>query len=96
MTVSQRNAVRNAESYVDVMGFSRQGLIDQLGFEGYSTEDATFAVDRIEVDWFEQAERVAESYLEVMGFSRQGLIDQLEFDGFTPEQAAHGANASGL
>src|SRR5690554_3334046 len=50
-TVSQRNAVRKAEEYLRFMAFSKQGLIEQLEFEGFSTEDATYAVDQIDVDW---------------------------------------------
>jgi colicin import membrane protein len=78
------------------MGFSRSGLIEQLEFEGFSEEDAEFAVDSLDVDWMEQAAIVAESYLENMHFSRQGLIDQLEFEGFTTEQAEYGVTETGL
>lgn len=40
---------------------SRKGLIEQLEFEGYTTEDATFAVDYLNVDWKEQAEKKPKS-----------------------------------
>lgn len=96
MTTAQRNAVRSAESYLDYTGFSRQGLIGQLEYEDYSTEDATFAVDYVAPDWNEQAVSVAESYLDYTSFSRQGLIDQLMFDGFSPEQAQFGVDGVGL
>ncbi len=43
-TVSQRNALRSAESYLDFQGFSRKGLIKQLEFEGYTAEQAAFGV----------------------------------------------------
>lgn len=95
-TVSQKNAVRSANSYLDFMAFSRSGLIEQLEFEGYSTEDATYAVDKISPDWYEQAAKSAESYLDFMGFSRSGLIDQLIYEGFSPDEAAYGADAVGL
>lgn len=95
MTVGQRNAVRQADSYLSFMAFSRSGLIEQLEFEDYSTEDATFAVDHIEVDWDEQAALKAESYLDTMSFSRQGLIDQLLFEGFSQGQAEYGVAAVG-
>ncbi len=74
------------------MGFSRQGLINQLEFEGYSTEEATYAVDNCDADWNEQAVRVAESYLNTMSMSKKELINQLEFEGFTSEQAQYGAD----
>ncbi len=95
-TVSQRNAVRSAEEYLDFAAFSREGLIKQLEFDDFSTADATFAVDHITVDWNEQAAKAAEGYLDFSGFSRGGLVAQLEFDGFTPSQAAYGATAAGL
>lgn len=96
MTVSRSNAVRKAEDYLSYMGFSRSGLVDQLEFEGFSTADATFAVDTVSVDWMEQAARKAQSYMDLMGFSRSGLVDQLQFEGFTAEQARHGADSVGL
>lgn len=96
MTVSQENALDKAESYLSFAAFSRSGLIKQLEFEGFSTADATFAVDTVTVDWMVQAEKKAESYMEFSSFSRSSLINQLEFEGFTSEQAEHGANFVGL
>jgi hypothetical protein len=95
-TVSQRNAVRTAKDYLDYTAFSRTGLVRQLEYEGFSTDDATFAVDHIAVDWNEQAAKAAKDYLDYSGFSRSGLIDQLEYEGFTPAQAAYGVTAAGL
>ncbi|WP_425310552.1 Ltp family lipoprotein [Ammonicoccus fulvus] len=96
MTVSQRQAVRKANDYLDYSAFSRKGLIDQLEYEGFSTADATFAVDNIKVDWNEQAAKKAQDYLDYSAFSRQSLIDQLEYEGFTTKQAEHGVKAVGL
>lgn len=95
-TPGQKNALRKAESYIDTMPFSRAGLIKQLEFNKFSTEDATWAVDHLTVDWKEQAVKKAKSYLESQAFSRDGLIKQLEFNGFTPEEAEHGVSAQGL
>ena len=39
-------AAKSAESYLDNMSFSRSGLIEQLEFEGYTTEQATYGVDQ--------------------------------------------------
>jgi hypothetical protein len=91
---SQRNAVRSAQQYIDMSPFSRSGLIDQLEFEGFSTADATYAVDSLTVDWNEQAALSAQQYLEMTSFSKSGLIEQLEFEGFTSAQAEYGANAA--
>ena len=93
LTPSQRNAVRSAQSYLDLKGFSRQGLIDQLSSEygdQYPVEDATIAVDSLGADWTTEAGRSAQSYLDLKGFSRQGLIDQLSSeygDQFSVEEA---------
>ena len=69
------------------MGFSYKGLVEQLEYEGYSSEASRLAADCCGADWMEQAVRVAENYLSVMAFSKSGLIDQLEYEGFTYEQA---------
>jgi hypothetical protein len=95
-TVSQRNARQKAGEYLQIMAFSRSGLIEQLVYEGFSESDATYGVDSRNVDWFDQAAKKAEEYLRIMSFSRQGLIEQLMFDGFTRPQAEHGADSTGL
>jgi hypothetical protein len=94
--MGQRNARASAGNYLDIMSFSRSGLIDQLEFEGYSTEDATWAVDNVTVDWNQQAARSAQRYLDMMSFSRSGLVEQLEFEGFTPAQAEYGVSQAGF
>lgn len=96
MTVSQQNALRAAAQYLNVMPFSHDGLIEQLEFEGYSTEDATFAADNCGADWNRQAELMAQQYLDSMPFSHSGLVEQLVFEGFTQEQAEHGVASVGL
>ena len=96
LSVAQQNAVRSAESYLSFTAFSRSGLIGQLEFEGYSTHDATAAVDSLDIDYDEQAAKAAKNYLDLMGFSRSGLIDQLVFEGYTREQATYGVDQTGL
>jgi hypothetical protein len=88
-------AQAKAESYLRSMSFSRTGLIEQLEFEGFDKNDATNAVDSLNVNWNEQAVKKAESYLNSMSFSKSGLIEQLEFEGFTPEQARYGVSRIG-
>lgn len=95
-TPGQRNALRKAESYLKSMAFSRTGLIGQLEFEQFASADATWAVDRVTVDWNVQAAKKAKSYLDSMAFSRSGLVDQLVFEGYTPEQAEYGVSQTGL
>lgn len=95
-TVSQQNALRKAADYLDYTAFSRTGLIEQLVYEKYSAEDSTWAVDRVTVDWNEQAAKKAKDYLDYTSFSRSGLVEQLLYEGFTPEQAEYGVSTTGL
>lgn len=96
LSTSQKNAIRSAETYISLMPFSPSSLAEQLQFEGYSAEEASYAVDALDVNWDEQAVKSAEAYLLVSAFSRDGLIAQLEFGGFSAEQAAAAATSVGL
>jgi hypothetical protein len=95
LTLPQQNAVGKAKSYVQYQAFSRSGLIGQLEFEGFSTEDATFGVDYIAPDWNAQAAAKAKSYLDIQSFSREGLYDQLIFEGYSDAEANAGLAAVG-
>jgi len=101
LTNQQKNAVRSAQSYLNLEGFSRQGLIDQLSSsagDGYSVQDATIAVDSLNVDWNAQAVRSAKAYLQLEAFSCSGLIQQLDSDAgdkYTVAQATYGAQQAG-
>ncbi len=77
------------------MAFSYEGLIGQLEYEGYTTEEATYGADNCGADWNEQALLSAQNYLEVSAFSYAGLIEQLEYEKFTTEQATYGADNCG-
>ncbi len=97
--MEEKNAVKEAQSYLNFSGFSRNGLIQQLSSEygsGFTLDAATFAVNYLEdnnlVDWNEQAVREAKSYLEFSSFSRAGMIEQLSSEygsQFTKEQAEY-------
>lgn len=95
-TVSQQNAVRSAQEYLQSQAFSQKGLISQLKYEGFSTADATYAVGAFYVNWSDQAAKVAKDYLQSQAFSRSGLIAQLEYEGFTASQATFGVTKAGL
>jgi hypothetical protein len=101
LTGPQKNAVRSANNYLNMTGFSRDGLIDQLSSpygDGYSVADATAAVDSLSADWNRHAVRSATAYLSMMGFSCSGLIDQLSSsygDKYTRSQATFGAQQAG-
>ncbi len=95
VTMGQRNALAKAQSYLRLTAFSRQGLIEQLEYEGFSHSDSVYATNHCGADWNEQATLKADSYLELMSFSRSGLIEQLIYEGFTRSQAEYGVSAVG-
>lgn len=92
LTSGMKNALKSAKSYLSFSAFSYTGLIDQLKYEGYTQEEATYAADNCGADWNEQAVQSAKSYLSFMAFSRSGLIEQLEYEGFTHDQAVYGVD----
>lgn len=95
-TVSQKNAVRKAQSYLNYTAFSHDGLVAQLEYDQFSPADALYGADNSGANWDEQAAAKAKSYMEYSAFSRDGLIAQLEYDKFTQAQAEYGASAVGL
>jgi hypothetical protein len=101
LTNQQQNAARSAQSYLSFTAFSRQGLIDQLSSaygDGYSVQDATIAVDSLNVDWNAEAVQSAKAYLKISAFSCNGLIQQLDSpygEKFTVAQATYGAQQAG-
>ena len=90
-----QNALSKARDYLEYTAFSYSGLIDQLEYEQFSIEAATYAADNCGADWNEQAAEKAQDYLDFSSFSRQGLIDQLVYDGFTQDQSEYGVTAVG-
>lgn len=98
LTAGQENALRSAQDYLDLSGFSKAGLIEQLSSsagEGFSKADATFAANHVDVDWNAEAVESAKDYLDLSGFSKSALIEQLSSSAgeqFTPAQAQYAAN----
>lgn len=88
-----KEALGRAIDYINSQAFSRDGLVHQLEYSGYSNNVACYAADNCGVDWFEQAAKKAKEYLALQAFSYGGLIHQLEYSQFTHEQAVYGADA---
>lgn len=91
-TAGQKNALQKAKEYLDVMAFSKKGLITQLKFDGFSSKEAKYAVKHCGASWKKQAVKKAQEYLDVMSFSKSALIKQLKYDGFTNSEAKYGVN----
>jgi hypothetical protein len=95
MTSGQENALESAQDYLDMSGFSKQGIIQQLSSgagEGFPKADAVFAANHVDVNWNDEAVESAQDYLDMSSFSKDGLIDQLSSsagEGFTVAQAQY-------
>lgn len=95
VTAGQKNALSKALDYLDYSPFSYSGLIKQLEYEGFSTEEATYATDNCGADWKKQASEKALDYLSYSAFSYNGLIKQLEYEGFSSDEASFAADSCG-
>ena len=94
--MSQQDAVDEAELFLDIFAFSREDLIGQLVFGGFTLDQATRAVDGLNADFDAEAVESAENFLELFDFTCQELLDQLSFGGFTTGQATHAGSEVGL
>ena len=95
-TGERQKALVSAQNKLGQMAYSRQWLIAELQNDGFSAEDATWAVDNCSVDWNDQAYRKAKEYLTLTTFTHEGMVDQLKFEGFTQAQAEYGATKAGV
>lgn len=95
VTTGMKNALKKAQSYLKHSAFSRQGLIEQLKYEGYTDEESIYGADFSGADWNAQSLKKAQSYLKHSAFSRQGLIEQLKYEGFTDAQSIYGTDNAG-
>ena len=95
ITTGQKNALNKAHDYLSFSAFSYSGLMKQLEYEGFATEEATYAVDNCGADWSKQAAQKAHDYLNFSSFSYKGLVKQLEYEGFSAEEATFAADSCG-
>ena len=93
MTAGQSRALRAAGIYLSSAAFSFARLREQLIFDGFSADDAEYALSLCGADWREQALRCADSYLSLTPFSLSGLRAQLLFERFTEEECAYALEA---
>lgn len=94
-TMGQQNALKSAKSYLNYSAFSYLDLIEQLEYEKYTTEEATWAADNCGADWYAEALKAAKKYIDYSAFSYTDLIEQLKYEKFTEDQAKYGADYCG-
>jgi hypothetical protein len=94
-TMGQKNALTKAKSYSDNMHMSKAKIYDQLTSEygeGFSAEDAQYAIDNLVADYKANALEKAKSYQENMHMSKSRIYDQLTSEygeEFTAEEAQY-------
>ena len=94
-TVGQTNALRKAESYSDNLHMSKAGIYDQLTSEygeGFTAEEAQYAIEHIVADWNANALEKAKSYQNNLHMSKSAIYDQLTSEygeQFTAEEAQY-------
>lgn len=94
-TQSQLNALRKAQSYSDYQHMSKNRLYSQLTSkygEGFSSEDAQYAIDHVKADWNYNALQTGKSYYKNLNMSKSRVYQQLVSsygEDFTPEQAQY-------
>ena len=92
-TIYQLNALEKAKSYSKTLHMSKKGIYKQLTseFEGFTEEEAQYAIEHLNVDYKLNALEKAKSYRKTLNMSKSGIYNQLtsEFEGFTEEEAQY-------
>lgn len=94
-TVGQKNALKKAESYSSNLHMSKAGIYKQLTSsygEGFTEEEAQYAIDNIKADWKANALAKAKQYQTNMNMSKSKIYDQLISpygEEFTKEEAQY-------
>ena len=94
-TMGQKNALKKAELYSDSMYMSKKAIYNQLVSkygEGFSKEEAQYAIDNIVADWNRNALEKAKVYQESMSMSKNNIYQQLISaygENFTKEEAQY-------
>ena len=82
LTVGEQNCLADALHYLDLLDFSKAGLIRQLQFDLYGEAEIKYAIENCGADWYAEAVQCAQAYTDTLSLSRQALYEQLEFEGF--------------
>ncbi len=92
-TNGETNALKKAETYSKIMHMSKQGIYNQLtsSIEGFSDEEAQYAIDNVRANWNENALEKAKTYQKTMSMSKNAIYNQLtsSVEGFTNEEAQY-------
>ncbi len=93
-----QSALKKADSYANIMNFSKKGLYQQLtsdAGEKFTEEAAQYAIENVKTDWKKNALAKAKIYQNEMSMSKGAIHDQLVSDAgekFTEEEAQYAVN----
>ena len=73
-TENQQKALDKANEYVDTLPLSREGLIKQLEYDGYTTDVATYAADNCSTNWNKEAKEMAEQYMDSTTYTYKDMV----------------------
>lgn len=92
-TTGERNALEKAHTYSSMMNMSKQGIYKQLtsSVEGFTKDEAQYAIDNINADWNKNALEKAKTYQNTMSMSKNAIYRQLtsSVEGFTKDEAQY-------
>lgn len=94
-SIEYQNALKQAETYSEMMHMSKKAIFDQLTSEygGQFADDAAqYAIDNLDADYKKNALESAKTYQSMMSMSKSAIYDQLisEYGGqFTAEEAQY-------
>ncbi len=92
---TKEEATKTVQPYLDITGYSAEGLAAELQEKGMDQATAKATVEAADLDYNLQAVRRATGIMKSLAYSYNGIISKLEAEKFTPEQAKYGANNCG-
>lgn len=67
-------------------------MYGQLKYDKFSDDAIKYALDKINVDWKDNARRAAIQYDNLFHYSKDRLYEQLIHDEYTPDEANYAVN----
>ena len=94
-TAQEKEALLKAESFVNNLAISKQGVVEGLAQLGYSDKEIEYAIEKCGANWKQEAVEAARNAYNIdpeFYSDKDNLIALLQTAGFTYEEAVYGAN----
>lgn len=82
-------ALQKAQSYVMLYYLSKEGLKHQLDLEGFNKAEIDYVLDKLKVDWRQNALKAGKQYKKEKKYNKAQLKKQLDYEGFSKEQISY-------